>query len=74
MEKGWPLANELEKAWTGVEERDRAIISKLVLQDNHRLLIMVSLLLSTVYEAKRRYRSTFWPFQSQYGQMMILVY
>ena len=47
MEKYWPLANELEKAWTGVEEIDRTIISKLVLQDNHRLL-MVCLLRSTI--------------------------
>ena len=36
-----PLVNELEEAWTGVEESDRAIISKLVLQDNHRPLILV---------------------------------
>ena len=48
MEKCWPLVNELEKAWTGVEESDRAIISKLVLQDDHRLLIMVCLLRITV--------------------------
>ena len=48
MEKYWPLVNELEKAWTGVEESDRAIISKLVLQDHHRLLIMVCLLRSTI--------------------------
>ena len=48
MEKCWPLANELEKAWTGVEQIDRAIISKLVLQDNHRLLLMVCLLRSTI--------------------------
>ena len=41
MEKYWHLANELEQAWTGVEESDRAIISKLVLQDDHRFLIMV---------------------------------
>ena len=44
MEKYWPLVNELEKAWTGVEERDRAIISKLVLQDDLRFLLMVCLL------------------------------
>ena len=48
MEKCWPLVNELEKAWTGVEESDRAIISKFVLQDDHRLLIMVRLLRITV--------------------------
>ena len=48
MEKYWPLANELEGAWTGVEESDRAIISKLVLQDSHRSLIMVRLLQTTI--------------------------
>ena len=37
----WTLVNEIEQAWTGVEESDRAIISELVLHDNHRLLIMV---------------------------------
>jgi len=40
METYWPLVNKLEEAWTGVEERDRAIISNLVLQDNYRFLIM----------------------------------
>ena len=41
----WPLANELEQAWTGVEETDRDIISKLAPQDNQRVfLIMVCLL------------------------------
>ena len=44
MVKCWPLANEVEKAWTGVEESDRAIISKLVQKGNHRLLLMVCLL------------------------------
>jgi len=43
METYWPLVNELEEAWSGVEERDRAIISNLVLRDNHRFLIMVRL-------------------------------
>ena len=41
IEKYWPLANELEQIWTGVEENDRDIISKLALQDNHRFLILV---------------------------------
>ena len=42
MEQHWPLANELEQAWTGVEETDRAIISKLAPRDTDRLfLIMV---------------------------------
>ena len=40
MEKYWHLVNALEEAWTGVEESDRAVISKL---DNHRVLIMVCL-------------------------------
>ena len=48
MEKCWPLVNELEKAWTGMEESDRAIISKLVLQDDLRFLLMVCLLRSTI--------------------------
>ena len=58
MVKCWPLANELEKAWTGVEESDRAIISELILQGNCSFLLMVCLLRSTVYEAKNRYRGT----------------
>ena len=48
METYWPLVNELEEAWTGVEERDRAVISNLVLQDNHRFLIMVCLVRYTI--------------------------
>ena len=40
MEKYWPLVNELEEAWTGVEESDRAVISNL---DNRGFLIMVCL-------------------------------
>ena len=48
MEKCWPLANELERAWTGVEESDRAIISRLVQQNKHRFLLMVCLLRSTL--------------------------
>ena len=44
MEKYWPLVHELEQAWTGVEESDRAIISMLAQQGNHRFLIMVCLL------------------------------
>ena len=41
VEECWPLVNELEQAWTGVEESDRALISDLVLQGHLRLLIMV---------------------------------
>ena len=44
MEKYWPLVNELEQAWTGVEESDRAIISSLVSQHDHTALILVCLL------------------------------
>ena len=43
METFWPLVNEIEQAWTGVEETDRAVISNLVLPENHRFLIMVCL-------------------------------
>ena len=48
MARYWPLANEVEKAWTGVEESDRAIISELVRQGNHKLLLLVCLFRSTV--------------------------
>ena len=72
METYWPLVNQLEEAWTGVEERDRAIISKLVTQYDHSYLIMVRLVRYTISKAKRPYRGTFWSFQSHCGQMMIL--
>jgi len=39
----WPLVNEVEQAWTGVEESDRAFISRLD-QANVRHLILVCLL------------------------------
>ena len=58
MEKFWPLANQLEQAWTGVEESDRAIISKLALQGDHRLLIMVCPLRYTIQKVKRPCRDT----------------
>ena len=57
MEKYWPLANELEQVWTGVEETDRAIISKL--QYNHTFLVMVRPLRSTRQNAKRPCRDIF---------------
>ena len=41
----WSVVNEVELAWTGVEARDRASISKYDLQSHHRLL-SVGLLLS----------------------------
>ena len=41
--------NELEQAWTGVEETDRGIISKLAPQPRDRIyLIMVRLLRYTI--------------------------
>ena len=48
MWRNWHLVNELEQAWTGVEETDRAIISKLVPQGNHRRLILVCPLQYTI--------------------------
>ena len=48
MWRNWHLVNELERAWTGVEETDRAIISKLIPQGNHRILILVCLLQYTI--------------------------
>ena len=49
MEGFYPLINQLEQAWTGVEETDRSIISTLTPQDGDRtLLIMVCLLRYTV--------------------------
>ena len=46
----WVLANEIERAWTGVEESDRAIISNLV-QPYHECLITVCLLQYTITES-----------------------
>jgi hypothetical protein len=43
MGEHWPLVNEIEQGWTGVEESDRALISNLV-QANLRILILVCLL------------------------------
>ena len=48
MEKYWPFVNKLEEAWTGVEERDRAIISNLIPQGEHAFLIMVRLVRYTI--------------------------
>ena len=41
--ESWPLVNEIEQAWTGVEEYDRDFISNFD-QDKLRLLILVRLL------------------------------
>jgi hypothetical protein len=43
LQKRWSLVNEIEQAWTGVEESDRTIISQLV-QTNHKFLVLVCLL------------------------------
>ena len=40
MKHCWPLVNKLEQAWTGVEETEGAIISKLVPQDCDRKLLI----------------------------------
>jgi hypothetical protein len=45
----WPLVNDLEQAWTGVEESDRAVTSMLI-QDNLASLILVCLLQYTITE------------------------
>ena len=74
MEEYWPLVNELEQAWTGVEESDRAIISDLVSQHNYNALIVVCLLRYAIWKAKRRCRDTSWSFQSQYCQMVELAW
>ena len=39
--KYWTLVNELEDAWTGVEEADRAIISEHVQEGCREGVIMV---------------------------------
>ena len=41
MEPCYPLMNQLEQAWTGVEETDRAIISTLVPQERDRALLII---------------------------------
>ena len=49
MKHCWPLVNKLEQAWTGVEETDRAIISKPVPQNcDRKLLITVCPLQYTI--------------------------
>ena len=57
MEKYWPLANELEQVWTGVEKSDRAIISRLLY--DHTFLVMVCPLRCTIQKAKRPCRDIF---------------
>ena len=49
MDDFYPLMNQLEQAWTGLEETDRAIISTLAPQDRDRAkLIMVCPLRYTI--------------------------
>ena len=48
MERYWPLVNELEEAWTGVEERDRAIISNLIPEYERAFVIAVRLVRYTI--------------------------
>ena len=75
VDEYWPLVNELEQAWTGVEETDRAIISKLAPEDwNCALLIMVCLLQYTIQKLSGFCRDTLWPFPSQCGQTSILAW
>ena len=45
------MVNELERAWTGVESRDRAFISELVIQGHLRPLIMVCLVSYAITES-----------------------
>ena len=73
IEDYWPILNELEQAWTGVEGTDRAAISKLALKCDHRLLIIVCTSRCIIQKAKEPCRDTLWPFQSHYGQMTILM-
>jgi hypothetical protein len=51
VEVCWPLVNELEQAWTGVEESDRSFIRTHVQQGHFRHLIMVCLLSYTITES-----------------------
>ena len=46
----WPLVNELEQSWTGVEGTDRAIISKLAPQDSLRMFLIVVCLLRCIIQ------------------------
>ena len=40
MQQPWILVNKIEEAWTGVEENDRAIISKYDLYSRITLLLV----------------------------------
>ena len=41
MESFYPLMNQLEQVWTGVEETDRAIISTLAPQNRDRAILII---------------------------------
>ena len=71
IEDYWTLANEVEQAWTGVEETDRAIVSKLALKGNHWSLILVCLPRYAIQKSERPSSYTLWRFRCQYGQIMI---
>jgi hypothetical protein len=51
--------NEIEQAWTGVDESDRAIVSHLV-QSNHLLFILVCPLQYTVTNSLKTPQDYFW--------------
>ena len=44
----WPLVNEIERAWTGVEESDRAIVAQLSKGYQGFLIQVCPLLLTTI--------------------------
>jgi len=67
----WTLVNEIEQAWTGVEESDRAIIISTHVHANPKSLILVCLLRCTISKSKWPHRNTFGPSQSQYCHLMI---
>ena len=63
--ESWALVNEVEQAWTGVEEKDKAFISKYDLHDQITLLMVGPLLSDTTTESWETCRHTFWHFRSR---------
>jgi len=49
--KYWALVNKVEQAWTGVEDKDRALISKYGGNDRIRLLLVGPLLSDATTES-----------------------
>jgi len=49
--KYWALVNEVEQAWTGVEDKDRAFISKSGHYDQNSLLMVGPLLSDATTES-----------------------